>query len=773
MSDYLALVEDAVRALEVHSPTTFSWFGSVSPQLTPTVRRALTPKTARSYLLYNMELQLYSDFYCKGMAMPPRTDAAGPPMLGMTAFVEQLSEANCGKGYWQAGWEMLTTEDGVLMARREDLQLRVREGDYLPGDGPSVPGATVSLRFPKEFVGISPGFYMALSDSELGPEDFRDLVRFYWNLNAEGATCLMRLVTSALNVESLPFRLKVVNERGRYDRCDAAVLYVRKSHYASIASVLEALYPQVLPDMRSGTPVFTKRLAHGLGFAEDPGSEDSFGQHRCHLIAEGILGAHEAGKRQFHERMQVVVDRFNEEGIKLERPYLNRRSADNYTFEPRLHAELVAPVVSSGRPVEIEGEAAFLETAIGISQFVVQEAIWYDGQCNWIGAEVEQDGRSGFITLAYKALAPSLYSGTAGIALFLAQLHAITGDGELRRAALGAIRQTLAHADVIESITRLGLYTGWSGIVLAAERVARLLGAEELISEAQCLLKRCMADESEHDFDLIFGRAGAIVVALALRDTLALGDPSLTDFATRLADELLQTADKSAEGYSWRSSTFKHPRNLTGFSHGAAGVGYALLELYQATGFDRYRHAAEMAFSYERAHFDPVEGNWPDFREESGSGRGSRSKAPHRFAVAWCHGAPGIALSRLRAYQILGDPTYKAEAIIALQTTRKMVEAALNSGLENYSLCHGLAGNAEILLHGRQVLGHEWLEGAQAETLALEVANKGIERYAADPASWPCGAGGGQSPSLMLGLAGIGHFYLRLHEPSISSVLLV
>jgi hypothetical protein len=40
---------------------------------------------------------------------------------------------------------------------------------------------------------------------------------------------------------------------------------------------------------------------------------------------------------------------------------------------------------------------------------------------------------------------------------------------------------------------------------------------------------------------------------------------------------------------------------------------------------------------------------------------------------------------------------------------------------------------------------------------------------------WPCGVpGGGESPSLMLGLAGIGHFYLRLYDPaSVPSVLLV
>jgi hypothetical protein len=36
--------------------------------------------------------------------------------------------------------------------------------------------------------------------------------------------------------------------------------------------------------------------------------------------------------------------------------------------------------------------------------------------------------------------------------------------------------------------------------------------------------------------------------------------------------------------------------------------------------------------------------------------------------------------------------------------------------------------------------------------------------------SWPCGTVAG-NPSLLLGSAGIGHAYFRLHDPSIVSVL--
>jgi lantibiotic modifying enzyme len=73
--------------------------------------------------------------------------------------------------------------------------------------------------------------------------------------------------------------------------------------------------------------------------------------------------------------------------------------------------------------------------------------------------------------------------------------------------------------------------------------------------------------------------------------------------------------------------------------------------------------------------------------------------------TAWCHGAPGIALSRLRAYEILKDNAYEAEALVAVETTRHAVESRRLSANANYSLCHGLAGNAEVLRFGSGVLG--------------------------------------------------------------------
>jgi hypothetical protein len=768
---YHQQVEEAVRATELLSPSTYSWFGKRTEQLAPSIRRSLSPKTARSYLRFNLRSRLYADFYCRGIAAPTAQEAPDLSAAGVAPFVEALSAANSGSGYWEGGWEARTTVNGKVAVRKGGLELWARPEDcLLPEGGVIASGTQLRLRFPKEYLSISPGFYTASSDEHLDPEDSQQtLVRMYWNLTAEGAVTFVRYATLALNRTHLPFRLKVVNDPSRFTRCDAAVVYVPKSYYEVAAEVLEKVYPKVTSSLRQDVPALTKTLASGVGLAEDPGQGESFGLHRCQLLAEGMIRAHEQGKKSAKERLQAVADRFAEDGLDLETPFLNPDSSDDYGFRPRRFHQRVQPSRGTVGASHVDPNSdVLLSTADSIGQRLSREAVWHGDRCNWLGAEpVEQSRMGGQPGLTYRALGPELYSGTSGVALFLAELHGATGDAAARRTALGAIRQSLAHVDAVPSTSRLGLYTGWIGIAFAAARVGVVLGEEELLGHAIRLLRRSAGESRDrHEFDLMSGHAGAIAALVVLCDVL--NEAPLLDFAAQLGDELLKAADEIDAGHSWESFGFPRQRNLTGFSHGTAGVGYALLELFRATDDSRYLRAAQQAFRYERYWFDATAGNWPDFREEPARGR--RGKRPLSFATSWCHGAPGIALSRLRAYEVVRDETCKDEATTALRTTREMVERTLRSRIENFSLCHGLAGNAEVLLYGYQVLGQDQ---APLSELAHHVAYDGIQRYATRGHSWPCGTGGGETPSLMLGLAGIGHFYLRLRDPAMPSVLIL
>src|SRR2546425_6584165 len=211
MNDYRKHVETAIRATVFYSPTSYSWFGKQSWSLPPAIKRALTQQTTRNYLLFNLQSQLYTDFYCPGLATPTVLEAAIDPMTGMTPSVEALSAANSGNGYWDNGWEVRMIEGGKVVVRRGGLELWGRPEDCLITQSTQiVPGTRLSLRFPKELLSISPGFYMALSDNAFTWGDTQGLVRFYWNLSVEGAVRFIRDATAMLNQTNLPFKLKVL-----------------------------------------------------------------------------------------------------------------------------------------------------------------------------------------------------------------------------------------------------------------------------------------------------------------------------------------------------------------------------------------------------------------------------------------------------------------------------------------------------------------------------------------------------------------------------------
>ena len=109
-------------------------------------------------------------------------------------------------------------------------------------------------------------------------------------------------------------------------------------------------------------------------------------------------------------------------------------------------------------------------------------------------------------------------------------------------------------------------------------------------------------------------------------------------------------------------------RPLAGFAHGAAGIAWALLELAAVTGEERFRVAARQAIDYERSLYSPEAENWPDLRQLEISGADTEPDSD-RFMTAWCHGAVGIGLARLRALQHLNDPKLDDEVRIALRTT--------------------------------------------------------------------------------------------------------
>jgi lantibiotic biosynthesis protein len=418
----------------------------------------------------------------------------------------------------------------------------------------------------------------------------------------------------------------------------------------------------------------------------------------------------------------------------------------------------------------------FLDAALRIGRRLAGQAGWDGESCTWTVMSPDRSNPGSRVAVPTTS-GGMVYEGAAGIALFLAELHAATGDPEAGRAAAGGVETALREAESLPA-TSFGFHSGRPGIAYAAMRVGEILGRPELFARAQETIRPLAGNESSDlGMDVIAGGGGGIPALLQLARRV---DPELaTGIARRLGDHLIASAIRDADGYSWATMRNSSIRNLNGYAHGAAGIGHGLLELYAATGEGRYRYAAEQAFLYERRFFDAGECNWPDLRhtaigEYQFEGRMEELRQrlregrplapqPMRYMSAWCHGAPGIGLSRLRAWELLGDPVYLEEA----RASFRSVERTLVEGQMNFSLCHGIGGNADTLLEGARILG----EPAVLEAAAA-AAESGILRFEDAGEPWPCGTMGAVSdPGLMLGEAGIGMFLLRLARPEVATVL--
>jgi type 2 lantibiotic biosynthesis protein LanM len=306
-------------------------------------------------------------------------------------------------------------------------------------------------------------------------------------------------------------------------------------------------------------------------------------------------------------------------------------------------------------------------------------------------------------------------------------------------------------------ITSIGGFDGWGGMIYVLSHLGALWNAPALLAQAEQIVELLPPlIERDKQLDVIGGAAGCIGSLISLYRCA----PSHKTLAAAIqcGDRLIACAQPMESGVGW-ITPIPATKPLAGFSHGAAGMGWALLELYGLTGEERFRRTALAALAYERSLFSPENENWPDLRELTGQ---ATKAGQDSFTTTWCYGAPGIGLARLRSLQHLDDTATRTEIDASLRTT-----LAKGFGL-NHSLCHGDLGNLELLLQASFVLDDpQWsIQVSRNAALILD----SFRSY-----GWLCGVPlRVESPGLMTGLAGIGYGLLRLAEPThMPSVLML
>ncbi len=407
--------------------------------------------------------------------------------------------------------------------------------------------------------------------------------------------------------------------------------------------------------------------------------------------------------------------------------------------------------------------ALFSQAAIKIGLQLLDQAVFHEQRCSWSGDDFDQI--KGEWQVVHKQIDAMLYSGCAGIAVFLARCSQQNSDPRFAETALAALAQSNYLLEKLPAPLPLGLYDGLGGLTLAAFEVA--LRLDHADSQATgCRLMKTISqhiDSLDHagSVDLVSGHAGLLIALIRLSQC------SYVDIDRALLktvyQDIIERAQRNSWGWFWRDSELEDPDlGLCGLGHGAAGIALSLAEYHAFSGDPIAREAALEAIRYEQGYFDRSRANWPDLRQDELSNNNSEPSYP----VYWCHGAAGIGLSRLRCYQLLRDESLLADAQAALQTAHRHAGRLLTSSQRsgrvnaeaNISLCHGLGSIIELFLSAADVL-----QDKTHLNRARDIAMFLIKQHDRQGV-WSCGVhGGGENPGLMLGLAGFGQQLLRLH----------
>lgn len=185
-------------------------------------------------------------------------------------------------------------------------------------------------------------------------------------------------------------------------------------------------------------------------------------------------------------------------------------------------------------------------------------------------------------------------------------------------------------------------------------------------------------------YDYMSGLAGLILFVSKSN----LMDENDKSFIIKYSGErLLQLAQTNSDNMlCWtyldgNKATGKDEMILGGFAHGSASVAAAFLHAYLYVKDKNFLIAFKKALRHDRSFYSEALQGWYD----------GRDKQRKHDSGSWCHGAAGIALSRL----IITSLGYKDELIDRELGIAKIKVRDRLGG--NLCICHGTLGNIEIL----------------------------------------------------------------------------
>ncbi|MEG9295999.1 type 2 lanthipeptide synthetase LanM family protein [Mangrovibacillus sp. Mu-81] len=491
--------------------------------------------------------------------------------------------------------------------------------------------------------------------------------------------------------------------------------------------------------------------------------EESIERAVDHEIADMLIGdipyfsSTPEGKSIWSSGLKEISEFYYQDGLSLSLEKIERLSHEDLQHQLSIISATISAVYSDtdikllrfkNTVEKPDGQDELVKKSEEIAEILLTNAIKHEDESGkelcWTSM-VTKGGNEN--TWVYSITGPGLYDGNPGIALYFAYLWKVTGKERYKEAAYAAIKPIIKLLpELVEpDNVNLGAYLGLSGIVYSLHHLGDVFQDDQLLSEAR-MNARYFEKFIRNDvlYDLIGGSSGALLVLMNLYETYR--EEWMLDQAEAIKEHLSQNSVHQSKGIAWIPHNDRKKEPYIGFSHGNAGITAALSRLY------KYRPSLELeklileGIEFENTFFSEEHDNW-------------FSAHLNKYVIAWCHGAPGILLSRC----MLKENGIQYEGL--LRDIRAAYKTALKSRTgKNYSFCHGDLGLIDILMAVEEKV-------VDSSDIELHMLKKQIieEMFAQEQIQADI-----NSVGLLNGIASIGYGLLRLADSSsIPSVLIL
>ena len=386
---------------------------------------------------------------------------------------------------------------------------------------------------------------------------------------------------------------------------------------------------------------------------------------------------------------------------------------------------VLAAMAGAGVPFRLSAQekpTRWVDAAVKAARWIRTTRVATPDGLLWLSGPERPEGMSA---------SPELYTGTAGVVLFLVELARVTGDRSwLQEAVYGADWLIAGLPEALDpEPSQAGLYTGVPGIGLAIHQVAKASsddkyrkGAERCLELVHAGAKPAGAGvEWDPGLDVIAGSAGTILYLLHMAREL--DRPASRELALKAGMRLAELGIPEVGGRKWRMVNDPESKRLMpNFSHGTAGIAYALASLHLETGRPEPLDAALAGARYLQAVANTAGDGCLIFHHEP------EPDGKDLYYLGWCHGPAGTV--RL-FYQLARATKDDAWMGWVRRGTRSIVASGIpdqqTPGFwNNAGQCCGLAGVADLFLRLHRATG-EGLDFARqvGETLLAKATPAG------------------------------------------------